>query len=57
MKKKVLAHESMKPAKPQRHLEPKHPALKDKGIDSLKQKLMMSKLPVLIAVVYFKTKI
>ena len=52
----VLAHESMKPAKPQRHLETKHPALKDKSIDFLKQKLMMSKLPVLIAVVYFKTK-
>ena len=53
----VLAHQSMKPAKLQRHLETKHPALKDKGIDFLKQKLMVSKLPVLIAVIYFKTKI
>ena len=29
----VLAHESMKPAKLQRHLKTKHPALKDKSID------------------------
>ena len=53
----VLAHESMKPAKLQRHLETKHPALKYKSIDFLKQKLMASKLTVLIAVYYFKTKI
>ena len=53
----VLAHESMKPAKLQRHLETKHPALKDKSIDFLKQKLMASKVAVLIAVDYLKTKI
>ena len=35
----VLAHESMKPAKLQRHLETKHPALKDKGIDFFKTKV------------------
>ena len=29
---KVLAHESMKPANLQRHLDTKHPALKDKSI-------------------------
>ena len=35
----VLAHESMKPAKLQRHLETKHPALKDKSIDFFKAKV------------------
>ena len=35
----VLAHESMKPAKIQRHLETKHPALKDKSIDFFKAKV------------------
>ncbi|CAB4059212.1 unnamed protein product [Lepeophtheirus salmonis] len=36
---KFLAHESMKPAKLQRHLETKHPALKDKSIDFFKAKV------------------
>ena len=35
----VLAHESMKPTKLQRHLETKHPALKDKSIDLFKAKV------------------
>ena len=52
----VLAHESMKPTKLQRHLETKHPALKNKGIDFL-TKVNGVKAAVLIAVVYFKTKI
>ena len=34
----VLAHESMKPAKLQRHLQTKHPDLKDKSIDFFKAK-------------------
>ena len=35
----VLAHESMKPAKLQRHLETKHSALKDKSIDFFEVKV------------------
>ena len=53
----VLAHESLKPAKFQRHLQTKHPHLKDKSIDFLKAKVVGVEAAGMISVDYFKTKI